>query len=142
MRILVADDEERVRSAIILLLQQHLVSADFYEASTIAETQNYAQNYTFDIILLDWELSKNKGDLLVNHLHTLQPYAIIIALSGRPEMREIALYAGADVFVSKGDPPEYLLAAIIDSTSLSQREPRKNSQKLHTLRANIPLLMV
>jgi DNA-binding NarL/FixJ family response regulator len=36
----------------------------------------------------------------------------IIALSSRPGARPLALAAGADVFVSKGDPPDRLLAAI------------------------------
>jgi DNA-binding NarL/FixJ family response regulator len=36
----------------------------------------------------------------------------VIALSGRSEARLAALSAGADAFVSKGDPPERLLAAI------------------------------
>ena len=36
----------------------------------------------------------------------------IIALSGRLEARQAALDAGVDAFVSKGDPPERLLAAI------------------------------
>jgi CheY-like chemotaxis protein len=36
----------------------------------------------------------------------------VIALSGRPEAGQAALEAGADAFVSKGDPPEALIAAI------------------------------
>ena len=36
----------------------------------------------------------------------------VIALSGLPEARHEALAAGADDFVSKGDPPEKLLAAV------------------------------
>ena len=36
----------------------------------------------------------------------------VIALSGRPEARQAALEAGASAFVSKGDPPEFLLEAI------------------------------
>jgi DNA-binding NarL/FixJ family response regulator len=36
----------------------------------------------------------------------------VIALSSRPELRQATLDAGADGFVSKGDPPEELLIAI------------------------------
>ena len=37
-----------------------------------------------------------------------------VALSGRPEERQVALDAGVDAFVSKADPPERLLATIDD----------------------------
>jgi DNA-binding NarL/FixJ family response regulator len=43
----------------------------------------------------------------------------IIVLSGRPEASRAALAAGADAFVSKGNPPEHLLSAI---TRCCQRE--------------------
>ena len=40
------------------------------------------------------------------------PESFVVALSGLPEARREALAAGADAFVSKGDPPEKLLAAV------------------------------
>jgi hypothetical protein len=40
------------------------------------------------------------------------PDLCVIALSGRPEARQAAIYAGADAFVSKADPPERLLMTI------------------------------
>jgi DNA-binding NarL/FixJ family response regulator len=36
----------------------------------------------------------------------------VVALSGRPESRRTALAAGVNAFVSKGEPPERLLAAV------------------------------
>jgi DNA-binding NarL/FixJ family response regulator len=36
----------------------------------------------------------------------------VIAFSSKPEVRRGALEAGADLFVSKGDPPEEVLAAV------------------------------
>jgi DNA-binding NarL/FixJ family response regulator len=45
-------------------------------------------------------------------LHQEIPGAHIIALSSRPEARQAALAAHVDAFVSKGEPPEQLLAAI------------------------------
>jgi CheY-like chemotaxis protein len=81
-----------------------------------------------DLVLLDWELP----DLSVKHysittsidqakqarhhllviLHALHSHPKVIALSGRPEVRQAALSAGADAFVSKGDSPERLLTAL------------------------------
>jgi len=47
-----------------------------------------------------------------NCWRTAQPGLAIIALSSNPESRRAALAAGADAFVSKGDPPEWLMDSI------------------------------
>jgi DNA-binding NarL/FixJ family response regulator len=51
---------------------------------------------------------------LLATLRSNLPHLKVIALSGRPEAHQVALAAGADVFVSKGDLPERLLAAVRD----------------------------
>ena len=37
---------------------------------------------------------------------------LVVALSGRPEIQRVALEAGADAFLSKGDNPRKLLAVL------------------------------
>jgi hypothetical protein len=44
----------------------------------------------------------------------------LIALSGLPAARQEALAAGVDSFVSKGDPPEKLLAAGVYATHFGE----------------------
>jgi DNA-binding NarL/FixJ family response regulator len=65
-----------------------------------------------DIALLDWELPGQSGASALAKLRAVRPDLIVVALSGLPEARQAALDAGADVFVSKGDPPERLLEAV------------------------------
>jgi CheY-like chemotaxis protein len=65
-----------------------------------------------DIILLDWELPGLQGGDALSTLRAHRPQLKVIALSGRPEARSAALAAGMNAFVSKGDPPEQLLAAV------------------------------
>jgi DNA-binding NarL/FixJ family response regulator len=65
-----------------------------------------------DLVLLDWELPGQNDDPVLERLRMAWPGLLVVALSGRPEARRAALGAGADVFVSKGDPPERLLAAV------------------------------
>jgi DNA-binding NarL/FixJ family response regulator len=48
----------------------------------------------------------------LTRLRTAFPRLKVVALSGRSEARQSALAAGADAFVSKGSPPERLLAAL------------------------------
>jgi DNA-binding NarL/FixJ family response regulator len=62
---------------------------------------------------MDWELPGGSAESLVAGLRRLNPRVLILALSGRPEVRSPALAAGADAFVCKGDPPEAVLAAIL-----------------------------
>jgi len=111
VRILLADDQHKVRSALRLLLEQETglqvvgeaVDAEGLLAGTTATCP--------DLVLLDWELpGLTDGTLSV--LRTTHPELYVIALSGRPEAHRAALAAGADAFVSKANPPERLLAAI------------------------------
>jgi DNA-binding NarL/FixJ family response regulator len=67
-----------------------------------------------NLVLLDWELPGLRTDDWLSTLRRLCPRLKVIALSGQPEARRAALATGADAFVSKGDPPERLLAAVND----------------------------
>jgi DNA-binding NarL/FixJ family response regulator len=112
MRILLADDQAKVRSALRLLLEQEPgmdVVGEVAEAEALAIEVKDTQP---DLVLLDWELP----GLVVNGrfiaLWPCHPYLKVIALSGRPEARRTAIAAGVDAFVCKGDPPERLLRTL------------------------------
>jgi two-component system nitrate/nitrite response regulator NarP len=82
------------------------------EAADAVEALAQAMNICPDMVLLAWDLP-GLGELqLVPALRRICAQAGIIALSGRSEARQAAMDAGVDAFVSKGDPPERLLAAI------------------------------
>jgi DNA-binding NarL/FixJ family response regulator len=55
---------------------------------------------------------QSSGQRLLSALHSADYHLKVIALSGHLEAREEALAAGADAFVSKGDPPERLLTTL------------------------------
>lgn len=86
--------------------------------SVLAEAENArsllaaAADGEVDLVLLDWNLPGIDTPQLITDLRTVAPDIHIIVLSGRPEAAAPALCAGADAFVSKGDPPETLLAAL------------------------------
>ncbi len=113
MCVLLADDQSKVRSALRLLLQQQSDIDVLGEAVDATGLLDWVRVTCPDLVLLDWELPGRQpsADLLAA-LRTQCPHLVVIALSGRPEARAAALAAGADAFVSKGDPPEALLAAI------------------------------
>ncbi|HIQ06369.1 MAG TPA: response regulator transcription factor [Anaerolineae bacterium] len=114
MRVLIADDQPQVRSALRLLLKQEPGIVVVGEASDAEQALELAAEQQPDLVLLDWELPGWDGSAALVGLQAIQPGVVVIALSGRPEACRAALAAGADAFVSKGDPPERLLMAVND----------------------------
>lgn len=135
MRVLLADDQSQVRSALRLLLEQEPELSIVGEVATAGELLTQIEETCPDVVLLDWELpglrtadpSTSSGQRPLTALRTLCPHLLVIALSGRPEACQAALAAGADAFVSKGDPPERLLAAV-DNCQHGRCKPAKEEE--------------
>lgn len=112
MRVILADERQEVRSALRLLLEQHPdfeVTGEALEAGDLAAL---VQQACPDLVLLDWDLPGLRPAEVLPAFRSRCPSLLIVALSGRPELRRPALSAGADAFVSKGDPPERLVAIL------------------------------
>jgi DNA-binding NarL/FixJ family response regulator len=114
MNILLADDQPQVRSALRLLLEQAIKARIVGEASNAQELLASAKTVHPDAILVDWELPGWHVDDGISSVRRAYPSARIVTLSSHPEVRQVALQAGADAFVCKGDPPEQLLEAVKD----------------------------
>jgi DNA-binding NarL/FixJ family response regulator len=112
MRILLADTQPKVRFALRVLLEQQLGWEVVGEAATSEGLLVDTANLRPDLVLLDWGLAGTSAAALILALRSGCPAVVVIGLSGRPGMRREVLSAGADDFVSKGEPPEHLLAAI------------------------------
>jgi DNA-binding NarL/FixJ family response regulator len=126
MRVLVADDQAKVRSALRLLLLERQPDVEVVgEAVDAKGLLAWANSVCPDVILLDWELPGLQTSTIIALLHRRCPAVRVIALSSRPEVRQKALNAGAHDFVSKGDPAEILLQAL---RSVSQREQGISSE--------------
>jgi DNA-binding NarL/FixJ family response regulator len=136
MRILIADDQPKVRLGLRVLLERLSGFEVVGEAVDAEELLAQAEQDCPDVVLLDWELPgmagvgrsasrrsepaahgepvETPGRGLLSALRRVCPDVAVIALSGWPEARQAALAAGAEAFVSKGDSPERLLAAVGD----------------------------
>lgn len=112
MRILIADDQDRVRFALRILLAQQPGLELAGEASQARELLAQVQTAVPDIVLVECELPGLRETGGLRALRTAKPKMRIVALSSRVGARREALAAGADAFVSKGDPPEKVLAAV------------------------------
>ena len=111
-RVLMADDQAKVRSAMRLLLEQQSDIRVLGEAVDFKGLLDWVKACCPDVVLLDWELPDFDGDESLNVLRGYCPGLAIIALSGRLEARQEALAAGVNAFVSKCDPPEWLLQTV------------------------------
>jgi DNA-binding NarL/FixJ family response regulator len=116
MRVLLADDQADLRSALRLLLEQEPGVELIGEVADVDALLSQVMSFHPDLVLLDWDLPELKvadaGRRLLATLHVQQPFLQVIVLSGRPESNRSAIAAGADLFVSKTEPPDRLLAAL------------------------------
>jgi DNA-binding NarL/FixJ family response regulator len=112
MRIILAENRRKVRFALRALLEQQPELNVIGEAADAQNLLGQVEEICPDVILLDWELPGMAADDLLSALRRNCPEVLVVALSGRVSARRAALAAGADAFVSKGDPPERLLSAI------------------------------
>ena len=112
MRILIADDQERVRFALRVLLAQQPGLQVVGEAASGEALLAQAGAIAADLVLVDWELPRLAEAGGLPALRRSTPALQIIVLSSRPGVRQAALAMGGAAFVSKGEPPERLLTVI------------------------------
>ena len=112
MRILIADDQERVRFALRVLLAQQPGLEVVGEAASGEALLAQAGALAADLALVDWELPRLAEAGGLPALHRSAPGLQVVIMSGRPGVRQAALAMGGAAFVSKGEPPERLLTVI------------------------------
>lgn len=116
MRVLLADDQDELRSALRLVLAQEPNMELVGEVTDVAALPDTVASLSPDLLLLDWDLrdlaQPGAGQRLLALLLQSHPHLHVIVLGGRPEKSRSALAAGAELFVSKVEPPEKLLAAL------------------------------
>jgi DNA-binding NarL/FixJ family response regulator len=122
LRILIADDQPRVRFALRTLLERRMGSQMVTEAADLREMWVQLETSSPDLLLLDWELSESASGDLVSAIHLVCPHVRVIAMSGHSEIREEVLAAGADAFVCKCEPPEGLYQALVDAQAELRRD--------------------
>ncbi len=126
MRILLADDEPKVRFALRVLLQQQAGCEVVGEIEDAEELVAQAGTIRPDMVLLHWRMRDLSSVDLLYALKSACPDLYVVALSGRPEARRAAIAAGADAFVSKMDSPDQLLATIDDCWHRRQAQPGRS----------------
>lgn len=114
MKIGIADSQARVRFSLRILLEQQQGWIVGVEAADCRELFDLLRNVPMDLLLVDLDLPDMPAENLLRLLRTEHPMMRIIAMSGRQELGQAALRAGADAFACKTQSPEKLLNLIQD----------------------------
>jgi CheY-like chemotaxis protein len=117
LRILIVDDQQRARRSLMALLATRFQLADTCEAANGMEAVRCVEECKPDIVLMDARLPEMDGIEATRIIKTKSKHTPVIVLSMYLEYQEAALAAGADAFISKGDPPERLLEALTKVSS-------------------------
>jgi DNA-binding NarL/FixJ family response regulator len=122
MRVLVADSDPRVRTALNMLLKFEPELAIIGESVHASSLLAKAEELEPDLVLLDWELPGNSITALIEQLKNAESPCRVIVLSRRPEAEQAAMTVGADAFVSKTDPADSLLDTLHSLIKLQERD--------------------
>jgi DNA-binding NarL/FixJ family response regulator len=108
LRIILADDQQKVRFALRVLLESRPDVEIVGEVEDAYDLIDQLPRLSPSVIILDWLLPGLTEIGSIRAIRELCPDIHVVALSGRPELGQEALANGVDTFVSKIDPPDRL----------------------------------
>lgn len=121
IRVLVVDDDARVRRALSQLIDTADDMRVVGTAAGAGQARAAFEKVAFDVVLLDVVLpSLAVGTALVRHLS--RDGRMVVATSVSGAARQAALDAGAVCFIEKGPDPSALLAALRHSAEPAHHE--------------------
>jgi two-component system nitrate/nitrite response regulator NarL len=112
VRVLLADRNTQVRWALRMAIHEQPELCVVGQASELEGLLAQAQALQPDLVVLEWELSGQPGQEMLKVLRALGLPSQILVLSKGLASRAEILAAGADLVVSKADPPELLLRVL------------------------------
>ena len=112
--ILVVEDEQAIRSMLVMVLQQY--NFNVLEAADVAQAQSILDDTLPDLILLDWMLPGITGDEWTRRLKSNDNYRdlpiILVTAKGEEADKIRGLDIGADDYVTKPFSPKELVSRI------------------------------
>jgi DNA-binding NarL/FixJ family response regulator len=112
LRILIADDDHHARAGLRAFLSTMVACEIVAEAANGAEILIQAARHHPHVVVLDLRMPELDGIQATKMLKASWPEIAVVALTLYQEQRVVALAAGADAFVAKGDAPIHLVQAL------------------------------
>ena len=117
MRIVLATGETDLRLSIELLLSEQPGLKILGGASDTEGFLALVKSTCPDLALLDWDLPGRPVEEILGEIKQFKQHPKLIVLGARARSRAKALESGADDYVVKGKPPEFLLSAVKQFTA-------------------------
>jgi DNA-binding NarL/FixJ family response regulator len=112
-RVYIAENNLFVRESLNVFLDQHLSFEVIGETDTLDGLKEALAGCEPDLLIIAWDLPGKMDGQVIRELRGRRPGIKIVAMSGKPGSEVAALRAGADAFVSKADPPECMVEALV-----------------------------
>ena len=114
IRVLIVDDHSGVRAGLRNLLMAAKDIMVVGEGGSGAEAIELVATKNPDVLLLDIELPDQRGDLVMRHIHDMQPDMKVIAVSSYTDRDYIfgMMQNGAAGYITKDEAPGMLIEAI------------------------------
>lgn len=111
-RVILADADQVLRSALRLMLERRLENITLVEAPNLERLEHLLVELKPEILLLDWRFAGGDSRSIISRALLNQPGLQVVVLSVREEDRSQALQCGAVGFIYKGDSPTQVLEHI------------------------------
>jgi DNA-binding NarL/FixJ family response regulator len=112
-RLLIVDDQPRARQSLGALLVIDFPQINIFEASNGNEALLKIKAIYPAIIIMDVVMPECDGIEATRLIKAMLPQTKIILYSMYSEYQTVAITAGADAFITKGEPSKNLVATIV-----------------------------
>jgi DNA-binding NarL/FixJ family response regulator len=112
IRVLVVDDQLRARQSLTALLATDPHVGEVQQAAGGSQALLVIEQMPPDLVLMDAQMPEMDGPEVTREIKRRWPHIKIFVLSMYVDYMADALAAGADAFISKGEPPDRLLTLI------------------------------
>lgn len=109
MKIAIADEQSHIRAALRLLISEktkHRVVLEIMSADNLLPQLIVTP---VDLLIVDWTFLKVDAERLFMAVRDRTEVKVIIVISSDSTVRQLAIEAGADDFLSKSESPESVL---------------------------------
>lgn len=126
MRIFIACADDKLRLALLYLLDHEAGLVVAGMADRLSGLVSQLEGAQPEVLILDWELSTEPMLDLMDKLRDLKCQTKVIVLSSNPQVKEAALAAGADFFINKNTPPDELIPMLNEISSTGEKKRTTN----------------
>ncbi len=112
IRVLIVDDQQRARQSLRALLSTWPQAGETREAASGRDAVRLVEESQPDVVVMDVRMPGMDGVEATRLIKDRWPQVKVVLLSMYNDYRNTTLTAGADAFVSKGEPADKLFSVL------------------------------